>query len=175
MRHVLFFAVLGLLPGCGVFGSDVPDQSQFAPLADLAAQDQAFVRLYGDEIAPIQMIAIHLSFVIKTTGSSDLQLWELQPGENGPFGHIRLTDSVDNGQQAAFFNRAFVIAEIFGDRAQSVADFIQNQSPVYPCRNAYGIFGPNSNTYAVWILQQTGWNVPLSGRAIGKDAIVNCP
>lgn len=175
MRQVVFCTILGFLSGCGVFGSDIPDQSQFAPLVDMAAQDQAFVRLYGDEIAPIQVIAIHLSFVVKTSGSARLQMWELQPGENGPYGHIRLTDSVDIGQQSAFFNRAFVLGEIVGDRAQSVADFIQNQSPQYPCRNFYALFGPNSDTYAAWVLQQTGWDVPLSPRAIGKDAAVNCP
>lgn len=161
--------------GCGAFGPfDIPDQSQFAPLAEVASTDRPFVRLYGNEINPIELIAIHLSFVVKSSGSARLQMWELQPGEDGPYGHIRFTDSVDVARPE-FFNRAFVIAEVFDARAQAIGEFIQSQSPQYPCRNFYALFGPNSDTYAAWVLQQTGWDVPLSPRAIGKDAAVNCP
>lgn len=175
MRYRLLCLFVVGVTGCGTFGPfDIPDQSQFAPLAEIAAKDQAFVRLYGNEISPIQLIAIHVSFVIKPAGSTGLQMWELQPAEDGPFGHVRFTDMPDQARPD-YFNRAFVIAEVFDDQAQSIADFIQSQSPLYPCRFAYEVFGPNSNTYIEWVLQQTGWNVALSGRAIGKDATVNCP
>jgi len=174
-RAVVIVAVLmAPLVGCGAFGSsDVPDQTQFAPLADQAAQRRPFVRLYGNAIAPIELIAIHVSFVLKSAGSSDLQHWELQPDENGPYGHVRLTDMVDTADPE-FFTRAFIISEVFDDQAQSIIDFIQSQSPTYPCRNVYEVLGPNSNTYIEWILQQTGWNVTLSPRAIGKDTPANC-
>jgi predicted small lipoprotein YifL len=161
--------------GCGAFGPfDAPDQSQFAPLDEVASADRPFVRLYGKGIEPIESIAIHMAFVFKQSGSGDLGLWELQPEENGPDGHIRFID-LSETERPEFFDTAFVVAEIFDDQAQSVAEFIQNQSPTYPCRNVYGVFGPNSNTYIGWALRQTGWNVTPPGRAIGWDAAVNCP
>ncbi|HKQ50545.1 MAG TPA: DUF3750 domain-containing protein [Phycisphaerae bacterium] len=162
------------MAGCGAFGpSDVPDQSQFAPLAELAANDRAFVRLYGSGIVPVEFIAIHRAFVFKTAGTARLELWELQPSENGPYGHVRVIESPDVNRPD-YFDRAFVIAELFDDQAQAVAEFIQTQSPTYPCRFAYELLGPNSSTYIAWILRQTGWDVPFSIRAIGQDSPVNC-
>lgn len=167
--------ITGFMTGCGAFGpSDVPDQSQFAPLAEIAPNNQAFIRLYGSGIVPFEWIAIHQSFVFKPAGAASLEMWELQPSENGAYGHVRVTDAPDINRPE-YFNRAFVLAELFGDQAQAVTDFIQTRSPTYPCRFAYELFGPNSNTYIAWVLQQTGWIVPLSNRAIGKDSPVSCP
>ncbi len=175
MRYTILCAVVGILTGCGAFGpADIPDQSQFAPLADIVSSGRPFVRLYGDEIFPVVPIAIHLSFVFKPSGSADVQMWELEPWENGPYGHV-LNIDLDEHPRPEFFATAFVIAEVFDDQAQSIADFIETQSPNYPCRFAYEVLGLNSNTYIEWVLRQTGWNVALSARAIGKDAAVNCP
>jgi uncharacterized protein DUF3750 len=174
MRYVVLCALLGLLSGCGVFGqTDIPDQSQFAPLAEVAANDRGFIRLYGSEIDPVEFLAIHRAFVFKPAGTAPLEMWELQPSENGPYGHVRVIEAPDVNRPE-YFDRAFVLAELFDDEAQAVAEFIQTQSPTYPCRFVYEILGHNSNTYIGWVLQQTGWNVPFSLRAIGQDSPVNC-
>jgi hypothetical protein len=68
-----------------------------------------------------------------------------------------------------------VLAELRGPEADPVVEFITSRSPDYPCRDAYFLLGPNSNTYVQWVLDQTGWQVELPLTAIGRNAPARCP
>jgi hypothetical protein len=54
--------------------------------------------------------------------------------------------------------------------AKSTRRSILNAPEQYPYRGYYHAWpGPNSNTYAVWILRQAGIPFDFDARAIGKD------
>lgn len=70
----------------------------------------------------------------------------------------------------------FVWPKLIVSDAAAVADFIVDESPNYPCCGAYDdLPGPNSNTYAQWVLHHSHWDVPLPESAIGMDFPVDCP
>ncbi len=151
----------------------IPDQAGFAPLADLATTGQAVARLYSAPIPNIEAIATHAWFVVKSAEATSFDRWELWQTAGGPYGHLRRNLQAPESGVGA--NGAFVVAELIGPAAEPVVDFITDRSPTYPCRNTYFFLGPNSNTYAQWVLDNTGWNAELPATAIGKDAAVDCP
>ena len=54
--------------------------------------------------------------------------------------------------------------------AQKIIEFIKNSPKNYPYQSQYSIFGPNSNSYAEWILDKfPEFNIKLSWRFVGKD------
>jgi hypothetical protein len=59
--------------------------------------------------------------------------------------------------------------EWHGDEAERLL-VVLKRSPEYPERNRYRYWpGPNSNTYAAWVLSQAGIDYSLDPRAVGKD------
>lgn len=168
---------IALLPwcvaGCGItLGTMFPDQSLFAPLSDLAASGQAVVRLYGRPIRGIELIAIHPTFVVKRADATQIEIWEVQPFVDDDGDHV--IHVTDPDEIAGRLSGAQVIAELTGAMAEPVIDFIETESPRYSCHETYFLLGPNSNTYAQWVLDQTGWEVTLPPTSIGKDASPVC-
>jgi len=146
----------------------VPDQTQFRPFSAVISDERAVVRLYGAPIPYLRSIAIHPWFVVKPAHSTDMHRWEVWQRAGGPYGHVRrnLLDPISN----VGGGETFVIAELTGTKAEAVIDFIVHESPTYAWRTVYHyVPGPNSNTYAQWIINNTGWNVQLPPTAIGKS------
>ena len=78
------------------------------------------------------------------------------------------------GTEISFFiNKkwnASLLGFVEGEIAQKVIDYIENSKTNYPYCNEYSFLGPNSNTYAQYILNKfPEFNVKLSNRFIGKD------
>lgn len=153
-----------------------PPQTQFQPLEALLQQsDDAVVRLYVTPFPVIELIAVHPWFVVRRAGEATASRWEVWPTAKGDFGHVR-RDMRPLEEDIGANGGVFVWAELVGPEAVAVADFIVNESPNYPCRGTYDYFpGPNSNTYAQWILRQSQWDVVLPESAIGMDFPVDCP
>ena len=124
-------------------------------------------------IPGIEIIAIHPWFVVKRAGATRFDRWEVWQTAGGLYGHIRKnrTSNLTGGVGAG---GTYIIAELIGAEAEAVVAFIDTQSPDYSCKDNYELLGPNSNTYAQWILDGSGWNVPLPPTAIGKDAPQTC-
>jgi hypothetical protein len=151
-----------------------PDQTDFAPLSQLTRSPEAIARLYAAPTPGFECIATHPWFAIKPANSTTFERWEVWPTPAPPYGHVRL-DRIDPDADVGT-GAAWVVAELRGESASAVIDFIRTQSPTYPCRNEYAYFpGPNSNTYVAWVLDNTGWNVPLPPIAIGAQFDPNCP
>ncbi|MBN2562140.1 MAG: DUF3750 domain-containing protein [Phycisphaerae bacterium] len=165
------FAVVVVVTIGGCYGP-VPDQSQFAPLGSLADGGLAVVRLYAAPIHPIELIATHPWFVVKRADETTFDRWEVQPWAREPYGHVLLND---RSATEDLDPDAYVVAELIGEQAEAVIDFIEMQSPHYPCQDTYVLVpGPNSNSYAQWVLDNTGWAVALPCTAIGKDVPADC-
>jgi hypothetical protein len=63
---------------------------------------------------------------------------------------------------------------INGDNAKKAIGFIESSPDSYPFRNYYRFFGPNSNTYAQWVLDHNPkFKVKLPNNALGKDYPIN--
>lgn len=163
-KWILFFAAAAV-PACGTV---MPDQSIFAALSALRDSGLAIARLYAAPIPGIEFLAIHPWFVVKTADSTSYTRWEVWQDAGGSFGHVRR--NLQSAEADVGAGGAYVIAELQGAAAAAVVDFINTQSPTYPCRDNYVLFpGPNSNSYAQWVLDNTGWNATLPPSAIGKD------
>jgi hypothetical protein len=64
---------------------------------------------------------------------------------------------------------AVLDAEWRGEEAERILQALEG-SPEYPLRSRYLYWpGPNSNTYAAWVLQQAGVRHDFDPRAVGKD------
>jgi hypothetical protein len=58
--------------------------------------------------------------------------------------------------------------------AKKTIDFIESSPESYPFRDYYRLFGPNSNTYAQWVLDHNPkFKVSLPDNSLGKDCPIN--
>ena len=150
------------------------DSSEFVPLSALENNGEAVARLYGTPILNIERLAIHAWFVVKSAEEVSFDRWEVWATADGPYGYVRL--NLRSPTSAPLAGRVFVIAELIGPEAEPVVEFIETQSPNYPCCDYYLFYpGPNSNTYAQWVLDNAGWAVTLPPTAIGKAVPPDCP
>ena len=150
------------------------DSSEFVPLSALENNGEAVVRLYGTPILNMERLAIHAWFVVKSAEEVSFDRWEVWATASGPYGYVRL--NLRSPASVPLAGRVFVIAELIGPEAEPVIEFIETQSPNYPCRDCYLFYpGPNCNTYVQWVLDSTGWAVTLPPTAIGQAVPPDCP
>ena len=163
---------VAMIAGC-MGNLPVPDQGRFAPLESLQSSGEAVVRLYAAPLPGIAAIAIHPWFVVKRADSTTFHRWEVVETSAGPYGHVRRDLQPPTADVGA--GGAYVLAELIGPAAEPVVAFIEERSPAYPCRGCYlYVPGPNSNTYAQWVLDNSGWRVVLPPAALGKDVAPLC-
>lgn len=144
-----------------------PGLQSVRQLGAMAADPQAVVRLYSAPIPYLGGMATHSWFVVKAVDSHVFDRWEVWQTA-GPEGHVRrnllsLEEDVGGG-------RVRVLGELTGPDAERVVAVIEHSAQQYPCRSRYFVLGPNSNTYAAWVLKRSGWHLPLPATAIGKAA-----
>lgn len=165
-----------LVSGCPI---PIPDQSGYADLDSLAVPGIAVVRLYSAPILGLESVATHPWFVVKCADASAFDRWEVWPHDDMEacaderHGHVYRNLNTLEGEAGG--GVAFVVAEEIGARAEAIVEFIQSQSASYPGQLCYAyIPGPNSNTYAQWVIDETHWDVALPEQAIGRDAPQSC-
>ncbi len=129
--------------------------------------------------------ASHPWFVVNKKGVISRWAVSWRPMQYDPqsvWGHLSL-DSLPlfQGLRVLYFSKRYywkgtLIKVIEGDEgslAARMAEFIENSPQTYPYKNIYSFFGPNSNTYAQWILNhfpESGMRLPWN--AFGKNKIV---
>ena len=128
---------------------------------------------------PVQF-ARHPWFVINKKGLTSR--WEVSAVQNTSgvhWGHVS-KDMLSLFQgihmfagSKIFWNKIHFIGSIEGGEnsvAQKMIQCIEQSGTKDPYRNIYNALGPNSNTYAQWIIKQfPEFNVKLSWRFIGKN------
>lgn len=121
--------------------------------------------------------AIHVFFVI-TDERGKHHRWEVWhfPNKDKSFGHIHKdilppfagVRIIPNKHIPRFRSR--LIKKIEGEDAIRLRKVIESTPKDYPFRDEYHFVpGPNSNTYAQWILDRAGCDINIPGRAIGKN------
>lgn len=65
---------------------------------------------------------------------------------------------------------AQLVGEVSGAVAQEIAHILESSPQTYPYTEHYSLFGPNSNSFASWVLQRApSWKVRLPRNAFGKN------
>ena len=160
---------------CGSCGTSpvTPEPKVFAPLADLQKSGQAVARIYSAQIPFIDVDVDHTWFVVKYADSEDFHRWERWILK-GPYGYISRDAFPPEKDLGA--GGIHVVDELVGPDAEPIVDFIETQSPNYPCRDSqYVVFpGPNSASYVQWVIDETGWQVNVPFNIIGVNVGDDC-
>ncbi len=117
----------------------------------------------------IGYIAVHYWFVIqKTSGADRWEVWQHPDKSPCSWGHLHknlMAMDAGVGQGTSWIEAVW-----HGEAAQPLVTVIENSPVNYPNRHRYHYWpGPNSNTYAQWILTQVNSAVNLSPQGLGKD------
>lgn len=128
---------------------------------------------------PVDAVAVHYWFVAWMPGRERprrTEIWRRgewwntldgSPERGGDLGHLR----ADNGDPDWNMGSGPTVIhkEWRGDEAWQLIDVL-DQPERYPDRRTYWVWpGPNSNTWAAFVLREAGLGVDLDPRAVGKD------
>jgi len=123
------------------------------------------------------IFASHPWFIINKLGS--ISRWEVlftKNSKENSFGHLYLNFFLPfQGINIIpfylkYFWKGKLLGQIEGEPAKRMAEFIENSPTNYPHTNEYSLIGPNSNTYAQWIIDHfPELNVKLPWSSIGKN------
>lgn len=115
---------------------------------------------------PIGLFAVHYWFVVFDAGRAERwEVWQTKNAGGRSVGHVHCDlkgpdDGVGGGP-------ACTAMEWNGEQARSLIEVLRS-SASYPYCDLYRYWpGPNSNTFAAWVLREAGIAFPLARKAIG--------
>jgi hypothetical protein len=118
----------------------------------------------------LRPLAVHYWFTAYDPGLDAWQRWEVWQSRDAggtSWGHVHL--DLMRPDRPVGGGPCRVEAEWRGEAAERLCAVLR-RSPEYPARNRYRYWpGPNSNTYAAWVLREAGLCFDFDPRAIGKD------
>ncbi len=120
-------------------------------------------------------LAEHTWFVVNKKGT--ITRWEvfhfIGKGEEiyirkdffPPFSGLRVINFIKK-----YLWKGRMLSMIEDELAERVIEVLEKSMNTYPYKKKYAFFGPNSNTYTAWVLNQfPEWQVKLPWNAIGKN------
>jgi hypothetical protein len=115
-------------------------------------------------------IAVHHWFVVLDPETGDRERWEVwQERDRGGESWAHVHRNLMHPDRGVGGGPCMIAAEWRGEAARAVRSALL-EAPRYPFRAKYRFWpGPNSNTFAAWVLERAGVEEPLDPRAIGKD------
>ena len=122
---------------------------------------------YATLPSPLGLFSAHYWFVVSDTdGSHRWEVWQTKNAGGWSIGHVhRDLKPPDAGVGGG---PARLGAEWTGFEAAAIRAVLQNVSE-YPHRERYLVWpGPNSNTFAAWVLRRAGIRHRLGWMALGK-------
>jgi hypothetical protein len=127
------------------------------------------VRLHHASLpSPLGLIASHYWFTVHDGERCDRwEIWQRRDAGGVSIGHLHCNlkapdDGVGGGP-------ARLVAQWEGDAALRLKDTLEKATEDYPFRHRYAPWpGPNSNTFAAWVLHRAGIDLKLPWRAIGR-------
>ena len=129
---------------------------------------QPTVQLRAAKIPLIGFMAVHYYYVIQRDHQSDRwEIWQNTALKSPSWGHLHKNlmsplSGVGNG--ASWLEKSW-----HGTVAEQLTQVIETSPQRYPYNHLYLYFpGPNSNTYAQWILKEANCEHRLSIRGIGQ-------
>ena len=120
---------------------------------------------------PLGIIAAHYWFTVSDLRSGRCDRWEVwqTPNAGGVcFGHLHC--NLQPPDAGVGGGPAIVAAEWTGEEALRLFSVLSQATNVYPYCDYYRAWpGPNSNTFAAWVLRRAGVGFPLPWKAQGKN------
>ena len=128
------------------------------------------VRLHCASLpAPLGLVASHYWFTVQDGERCDRwEIWQRRDAGGISIGHLHCNlkaphDGVGGGP-------ARVAAEWEGDPALRLKEALEKAGENYPFRHRYAPWpGPNSNTFAAWVLHRARIDLELPWKAIGRN------
>lgn len=160
MYRTLLTVLFVIAAGCAPAGADGQPQ-------------QLTVELRSATIpGPLEPLGCHCWFVTYDPGTGERHRWEVRHeqrmgGQSWGYVHLdsrKPDDDIGGGP--------YRIERVWtGEEARRLVVVIQ-RSPSYPYCDEYRYWpGPNSNTYAAWVLKEAGVEGELPPTAVGKDYV----
>lgn len=120
---------------------------------------------------PLGVFAVHYWFTVLDPKSGECDRWEIwQSKEAGGASVGHLHCNLKEPDAGVGGGPAHVHAEWRGEEAAKLAEVLKSSEAHYPHVHRYLPWpGPNSNTFAAWVLERAGLEMELPWRAIGKD------
>ena len=106
--------------------------------------------------------AVHPFFLVRGP-DQEIQRYEVWQEPGGDGGHLWVDE---NSTYFTMGTGTKMWAQVQGPQALSVIEVLESG---YPCADRYTMLpGPNSNTFAAWVLEQSGWAVALPAQSLGQ-------
>jgi hypothetical protein len=146
----------------------VRDDSRVA--ASTAADEACVVQLrYATLPSLLRRVAVHPWFVVLEPATGEArrwEVWQVRDAGGTSWGHVHR--DLMHPDRPVGGGPCVVAAEWRGDQARAVWEALC-RAPEYPLRERYRFWpGPNSNTFAAWVLEQAGVELPLDPRSVGR-------
>jgi hypothetical protein len=130
------------------------------------------VRLhYASLPLPIGLVSVHCWFTVTDPASRRCDRWEIwqRPDAGGvAIGHLHCNLKAPEAGVGGGPTR--LLAEWQGPEAFRIKETLEKAEGQYPwCRRYLPWPGPNSNTFAAWVLRRAGIDYRLPWKAIGRN------
>ncbi len=148
-----------------------PEQSVWNPNSNsgLDPDSEPWVRLYIAEVPMAHGLATHPWFLVHDGGGPyATQRWEVWQTAVGPHGHVAVDllapeADVEGGP-------ARLVATYQGAEAKRLIAVLRDRAPRYACADFYRVWpGPNSNSFARWVLDEAEIDQRLPLSSIGAN------
>ena len=126
---------------------------------------------YASLPAPLGLLAVHYWFNVLDPASGICDRWEVwQSRDAGGTSCGHLHCNLKAPESGVGGGPARLAAEWQGDEALRLKGILEEAKTRYPfCDHYLPWPGPNSNTFAAWVLRAAGIELRLPWNAIGKD------
>lgn len=115
----------------------------------------------------LRFVAVHYWFVVfDETGCHRWEIWQTKRAGGRAVGHLHCDLKPADAGVGGGPTR--IAAWWSGDSALKLREVLQTAERMYPFCEKYWYWpGPNSNTFAAWVLRRAGISHPLSRMALG--------
>ncbi|MFT5583568.1 MAG: hypothetical protein ACI9VR_001146 [Cognaticolwellia sp.] len=166
MKRSVWLVGLGLALCAGLALAATPEPIEVLSDPDwldtVLVPDGPSVQLHLSPVPYSGRRAVHPFFLVRGT-DQELHRYEVWQSAGMSGDHLWVDDNTPYftmGTGTVFF------AETTGEQALAVIQVLESG---YPWAGRYAMLaGPNSNTYAAWVLEQSGWAIELPEQSLGK-------
>jgi hypothetical protein len=116
----------------------------------------------------IGWLAVHYWFVVDDGARHRWEVWQTADAGGRSVGHLHCDLKAPEADVGGGPSRVEAVWR--GEEARRIAEVLARCGATYPfCARYFPWPGPNSNTFAAWVLAQAGIDYRLGWRALGRN------
>jgi hypothetical protein len=166
MKRWLWVTSLALAIGAGFAMAAAPAPMELQSDSDwfetVLVPDGPSVQLHLSAVPYSGQRAVHPFFLVRGS-DQEIHRYEVWQSTGVARSHLWVD------QNSTYFTMGtgtLLWGELEGGQALAVIEVLESG---YPCADRYTMLpGPNSNTYAAWVLEQSGWALELPEQGLGQ-------